>query len=80
MDGTGPPPMAKENIADIPTVIDTCPNLLLHFFRFLCNLISVFVGGNIERNARKEYILFRLLGGKPASICSLGGGCKKTKR
>ena len=22
MDGTGPPPMAKENIADIPTVID----------------------------------------------------------
>ena len=22
MDGTGPPPMAKENIADIPTVIE----------------------------------------------------------
>ena len=28
MDGTGPPPMAKENIADIPTVINELRKLL----------------------------------------------------
>ena len=45
------------------------------------NLISVFVGGNIERNAGKEYILFRLLGGKPASICGFWEeGANKTKK
>ena len=29
MDGTGPPPMAKENIADIPTVINEQRKFLL---------------------------------------------------
>ena len=33
MDGTGPPPMAKENIADIPTVIVICANHLNLIFQ-----------------------------------------------
>ena len=39
MDGTGPPPMAKENIADIPTVIECITHtfsLLLLLAQYSC--------------------------------------------
>ena len=44
-----------------------------------CNAISVLVGGNIEQNAREEYILFCLLGGKAVSICLGRENAKKKK-